>query len=121
MVDYEVRDGVAETLFNNGPVNAITEPFMDALLEALDRARRDERARAVILASAIPGRFCAGLDLPAFLRGTPADAHCVVGKIYARLSEAQSGLGKPSVAAVAGAARGARRAAPACPSLSPAT
>jgi enoyl-CoA hydratase/carnithine racemase len=67
VIDYEVRDGgVAEILFNNGPVNAITEPFMDALLEALDRARRDERARAVILASAIPGRFCAGLDLPPF-------------------------------------------------------
>ena len=63
---------------------------MDALLEALDRARRDERARAVILASAIPGRFCAGLEVPAFLRGTPADAHRVVGKIYARLSEARA-------------------------------
>jgi enoyl-CoA hydratase len=107
VIDYEIRDGVAEILFNNGPVNAITEAFMDALLQALERARRDERARAIILASAIPGRFCAGLDLPAFLRGTPADAHRVVSKIYARLSEAQSGLGKPSIAAVAGAARGA--------------
>ena len=25
MIDYEVRDGVAEILFNNAPVNAITE------------------------------------------------------------------------------------------------
>ena len=63
--------------------------------------------RAVILSSAIPGRFCAGLDLPAFLRGTPADAHRVVGKIYVRISEAQSALGKPSIAAIGGAARGA--------------
>jgi enoyl-CoA hydratase len=107
MIDYEVRDGVAEILFNNGPVNAITEAFMDALLLALDRARRDDAARAVILSSAVPGRFCAGLDLPAFLRGTPADAHRIVGKIYVRISEAQSALGKPSIAAVTGAARGA--------------
>jgi enoyl-CoA hydratase len=107
VIDYQVRDGVAEILFSNSPVNAITEAFMDALLQALGRAREDPAARAVILGSAIPGRFCAGLDLPAFLRGTPAEAHRVVGKIYARLSEAQSGLGKPSVAAVAGAARGA--------------
>ena len=107
MIDYEVRDGVAEILFNNGPVNAITEAFMDALLLALDRARRDDAARAVILSSAVPGRFCAGLDLPAFLRGTPAEAHRIVGKIYVRISEAQSALGKPSIAAVTGAARGA--------------
>jgi enoyl-CoA hydratase len=107
VIDYEVRDGVAEILFNNAPVNAITEAFMDALIEALDRARRDAAVRAVILSSAIPGRFCAGLDLPAFLRGTPADAHRVVGKIYVRISEAQSALGKPSIAAIRGAARGA--------------
>ncbi|MBK1660799.1 enoyl-CoA hydratase/isomerase family protein [Paracraurococcus ruber] len=107
MIDYDVRDGVAELRFNNGPVNAITEPFLDALLAALDRARQDDTVRTVILASAIPGRFCAGLDLPAFLRGTPADAHRMVGKIYVRISEAQSALGKPSIAAVGGAARGA--------------
>lgn len=107
MIEYEVRDSVAEILFNNQPVNAITESFMDALFAALERAGRDPQVRAVILASAIPGRFCAGLDLPTFLRGTPAEAHRIVGKIYAQLSEVQSGLGKPSIAAITGAARGA--------------
>ncbi|MBR0669671.1 enoyl-CoA hydratase/isomerase family protein [Neoroseomonas soli] len=107
MIDYEVRDGVAEILFNNAPVNAITADFMNALFAALERARDDGDVRAVVLGSAIPGRFCGGLDLPAFLRGTPGEAHAIVGKIYARLSELQSGLGKPSIAAVNGAARGA--------------
>lgn len=107
MIDYDCRDGIAEILFDNPPVNAITEAFMDALIGALDRARTDAAARVVVLASAIPGRFCAGLDLPAFLRGAPADNHRVVGKIYAALSEAQGRLGKPSIAAIAGAARGA--------------
>ena len=41
------------------------------------------------------------------MRGTPADAHRIVGKIYVRISEAQSALGKPSIAAIGGAARGA--------------
>jgi enoyl-CoA hydratase len=107
MIQYEIRDHVAEILFNNAPVNAITEAFMDGLLAALDAARRDAQVRAVILASAIPGRFCAGLDLPSFLRGTPPEANRIVGKIYATLSEAQSNLGKPSIAAITGAARGA--------------
>lgn len=107
MIDYEVRGGVAEITFNNAPVNAITDAFMDALFVALDRAREESEVRAVILGSAIPGRFCGGLDLPSFLRGSPADAHRIVGKIYARLSDLQMRLGKPSIAAVNGAARGA--------------
>lgn len=107
MLDYELRDGVAEISFNNAPVNSITDAFMDALFDALERARCDTEVRAVILSSAIPGRFCGGLDLPSFLRGTPAEAHRIVGKIYAELSEVQSRLGKPSIAAINGAARGA--------------
>ena len=106
MIDYAVRDNVAEILFNNPPVNAITEAFLDRLIALLEQARDDRAVRAVILASAIPGRFCAGLDLAAFLRSTPAEVHAVVGKLYAQLSELQSGLGKPSIAAITGAARG---------------
>lgn len=106
MINYDVRDHVAEILFNHKPVNAITDPFMDALLEALERARRDPDVRAVILASAIPGRFCAGLDLGSFLERSPAEMHALVGKLYSELSERQSALGKPSIAAVAGSARG---------------
>lgn len=106
MIDYEVRDNVAEILFNNPPVNGITEAFMDRLIALLERARDDRAVRAVILASAIPGRFCAGLDLAAFLASTPSEVHAVVGKLYAQLSELQSGLGKPSIAAITGAARG---------------
>lgn len=107
MIDYEVRDNVAEILFNNAPVNAITEEFMDALIAALERAKQDPEVRAVILGSAIPGRFCAGLNLPAFLRGTPSQAHAIVNKIYTQIGDVQAGLGKPSIAAITGAARGA--------------
>lgn len=106
MIEYQVRDGVAEILFNNAPVNAITGAFMDGLLGSLERARQDSGVRAVILASAIPGRFCAGLDLASFLGSSPSEVHGVVGKLYAQLSEAQAGLGKPSIAAITGAARG---------------
>jgi len=107
VIDYEVRDHVAEILFNHAPVNAISEAFMDALIAALERAKHDTDVRAVILGSAIPGRFCAGLDLPKFLHGTPAEAHRIVSKIYSRIGEVQAGLGKPSIAAITGAARGA--------------
>src|SRR5512139_1416868 len=76
---------------------------MDALIGALERAKKDSAVRAVIISSAIPGRFCAGLDLPNFLRSAPSDAHAIVNKIYTQVGEVQAALGKPSIAAISGA------------------
>ncbi|MCO4865818.1 enoyl-CoA hydratase/isomerase family protein [Cupriavidus sp. WGlv3] len=105
-VTYTVRDHVAEILLNHAPVNALTVSMVDALIRALDRAASEEAVRAVIIASAVPGRFCAGLDIAA-LQGASADTvHMLLDKLYVQLSEAQYRLGKPSIAAVTGAARG---------------
>ena len=106
MIDYDVKDHVAEILFNNGPVNAITHEFMDELLATLERASKDSEVRAIIIGSAIPGRFCAGLDLGTFLKSSPAKVHALVNKLYAQLCDVQFNLGKPSIAAITGAARG---------------
>ena len=106
LVTYTVRDNVAEILLDNAPANALTVPMIDALIQALDRAADDSSARAVIVASAVPKRFCAGLDIAA-LQGASADTvHTLLNKLYVQLSEAQYRLGKPSIAAVNGAARG---------------
>lgn len=106
-VRYEVRDNVAEILLDNPPVNALDESVMDELLAAFERARTDTTARAVILGTAIPRRFCAGLKLDAFRNGSAAEGRTLIDKIYVRLVDAQFNLGKPSIAAVTGAARGA--------------
>ncbi len=105
-LSYTCRDGIARILLEHPPVNALTEPLIDALLEALARAARDPEAHAVVLGSAVPGRFCAGLDLIA-LDGQPPEAmHDLVEKLYVRMTDAQFQLGKPSIAAVGGTARG---------------
>ena len=106
MIDYAVRDNVAEILFNHPPVNTINHAFMDTFLAFLERARADDEVRAILIASALPGRFCAGLDLAALLRGSHGKAHEIVDKLYARLVDAQFGLGKPSIAAISGEVRG---------------
>lgn len=103
---YEVRDGVAEILFDHPPVNALDEPMLDALLDAMRRAGADPAARVVVLRSAVAGRFCAGLDLPRFAAMPPAQAHALVDKLYAQLWDIQFHLGKPSIAAITGAVRG---------------
>lgn len=105
-VRYEVRDGIAEILLDHAPVNALNAAVLDELLQALYRARDDKSARAVILGSVIPGRFCAGLNLDAVYKGTPSQLHAVLEKLYVQLCDAQFNLGKPSIAAVTGSARG---------------
>src|SRR5438067_6737016 len=106
-VRYEVRDNVAEILLDNPPVNALDEIVVDDLLTALDRAGNDKTARAVILGTAIPKRFCAGLKLDTFRSGSSSQVRELVDKLYARLVDVQYNLGKPSIAVVTGAARGA--------------
>jgi enoyl-CoA hydratase len=106
VIRYDVQDHVAEILINNPPVNGLTHEVMDALMAALARASADPQVRCVIIASAVPGRFCGGLDLGTFLGGTPADKHAMVQKLYARLCDVQFDLGKPCIAAITGAARG---------------
>jgi len=107
LVHYRAADGIAELLLDRPPVNAVDGPLIDELLAGLERARRDDDARAVIIASAQPRRFCAGLDIRA-VDGQPAEVmHALLDRLYVQMTDAQFRLGKPSIAAVAGAARGA--------------
>ena len=105
-IRYEVRDNVAEILIDNPPVNALDRGLMDDLLATLERAGRDDEVGAVIIASAVPGRFCAGLDLGTYLKSSAGEARDIVESLYARLGDIQFNLGKPSIAAISGAARG---------------
>jgi len=103
---YEACNGIAEITLNRPPVNALDLPLLDALIDAMRRAAADDDVRAVVLASALPRRFCAGLDLD-MLRGKSAtEVRRFLDKLYVELSEVQYSLGKPSIAAVGGAARG---------------
>ncbi|ARK96027.1 enoyl-CoA hydratase/isomerase family protein [Burkholderia pseudomallei] len=105
-VTYEVRDRVAEILLDSPPVNALDEGMIDALLTALNRAAQDDGVRAVILGSAVSRRFCAGMQLDALHSAPPARSYAAVDKLYNGLCDAQFHLGKPSIAAVSGTARG---------------
>lgn len=105
-VHYAVVDRVAEIALARAPVNALTVPMLDDLIACLDRAGADDDVRAVILRSALPDRFCAGIDLRAV--GTmPEDTlRTLIETLYLGLYDAQTRLGKPSIAAMHGAARG---------------
>ena len=106
LFSYEVRNRVAEILFNNPPVNALAEAMLGDFLDALERASRDPEVRAVIIGSQVPGRFSAGLDLSAVHQGAHQKVRALLDRLYVRMTEVQFQMGKPTIAAVGGTARG---------------
>jgi enoyl-CoA hydratase len=105
-VSYFVSAGIARIVLDRPPVNALNLETIRAIVAALRRAAADEDARAVVLASTVPRRFCAGLDLTLLLGKTGDQVRELLQALYVDLHDAQYNLGKPSIAAVGGAARG---------------
>ena len=103
---YEVRDNIAEIHLCHAPVNALDVNVLDALIDALNAANADSGVRAVLLASGLPGRFCAGLDMKQLLQATPNGIRELLTKLYIKLYDAQFNLTKPSISVVSGAVRG---------------
>ena len=106
LVRYEVQDRIARILMDHAPVNAMTVPLLDAVLAAFERASADDEVDVIVLGSAVPGRFSAGLDLKAFAQGDWENSRALLERLYTRFTDLQFRLGKPSIAAVNGTARG---------------
>ena len=104
-IHYEVRDRVAEIVIDRPPVNALSLELIEGVIAAFRRAAADDAARAVLLTSANPKVFCAGLDLD-IVKGRPGrDMRQFLERLYVEYNDVQYRLGKPSIAAVSGAAR----------------
>src|SRR5690348_12940600 len=105
-VRYEVANGIARIVLDRPPVNALDLDMIRRIVAALERAAKDDTVRAVVLTSVVPNRFCAGLDLKILLGKSETKVRVFLQELYIRPHDAQFNLGKPSIAAVAGAARG---------------
>ncbi|PLC54071.1 enoyl-CoA hydratase [Pollutimonas nitritireducens] len=105
-LSYDVNNQVAEILFNNPPVNALSETMLEDYLAALEEASRDSNVRAVIVGSKVPGRFSAGLNLTAIHTGETSKVRSLLDRLYVRMTETQFNMGKPTIAAIGGTARG---------------
>lgn len=104
-VEYEVVEGVAEITMNRGPVNAINMQLAREVVDAYHRARHDDQARAVILTSALPTVFSAGVDLKVALDYDGQQLRRLIEVFYYEMHEALYRMGKPVIAAVGGGAR----------------
>lgn len=106
MITYSVTAQIAEIGLNRAPVNAFSLSFLNEILAALRRASSDAEVRAVILHSSLPKIFCAGLDLDILLDKSNLEVRAFLEKLYIELWDTQYSMGKPTIAAVNGAARG---------------
>jgi len=105
-IDYTVSGNVAEIVLNRPPVNALSLPLLEKFIASLRRAGADENVRAVLITSAVPKRFSAGLDLDLLLRNSGEEVRHLLDRLYIELNDVQYNLGKPSIAVVNGTARG---------------
>lgn len=64
-------DGVASVSLNHRPVNALTQGVCEELRQCLGELEADPQVRGLLLGSALPGLFSAGLDLHAFHKPDP--------------------------------------------------
>ena len=99
LVHYTVSDTIAEIVLDRAPVNALSMTLIDALLQALEKARDDQSVRAVIICSAHKV-FCAGLDLDIVRGKRGIDAKLFLERLYFALNDIQYRMGKPTIAAI---------------------
>ena len=105
-VVYEVSNGVARIILNRPKVNALNLQMIKEVVEAFEIAGKDDGIRAIVLTSAVSKAFSAGLDLNILLGKSEEKVRGLLQELYVRLYDTQYNLGKPSIAAVGGAARG---------------
>ncbi len=105
-VIYDVRGAEGRITLNRPEKrNAYTLEMIDAIAAALESARDDERVRVVVLAARGPA-FSAGADMITERHQSIAERRRRTERLYIHLHRLHKELGKPSIAAMAGAARG---------------
>jgi enoyl-CoA hydratase/carnithine racemase len=104
-INYTVADRIAVIGLNRGPVNAISLDFINEIIAALGQAGADDAVRCVVIKSELEAVFCAGLDLSVVKGVDGLGMRGFLERLYFELNDVQYRLGKPTIAAVEGAAR----------------
>ncbi|WUH97946.1 enoyl-CoA hydratase-related protein [Spirillospora sp. NBC_00431] len=99
---YSVDGGIARITLNRPEArNALNDQMIGELLDAFERAKRDDAVRVIVLTGAGDRAFCAGADLGGLGR-TGLDVDEIRDSAPFRLFTAFPRLGKPIIARLAG-------------------
>ncbi len=103
LISVQKREKVRVLIFNHPPSNNLSLSFFDALEGELEAATLDPNTRAVLLTSAIPKYFSAGLELSELFSAEEKNR----SQLFLRLVSLHKKLAhfpKPTVAAIEGSA-----------------
>ena len=93
VIDYVVRERVAEITMRRAPVNAIDHTLIEDILAAYAAAKADPEVRAIILTSAFTKAFSAGMDLAMIAGKRGLDLRRYLEKLYFGMHDAQYRMG----------------------------
>jgi enoyl-CoA hydratase len=101
---YELDDAGVATVTLNDPDtrNALSAELLQGLTGALARARDEERARCVVLASSHEKTFSSGANLGGFAQDVPLVEKHIGSERFVELFRLIGALGKPTLCAVRG-------------------
>jgi len=96
-------DGVATITMNDpGTRNALSAEMLGGLIVAFERAREDQAARCIVLASSHERTFSSGANLGGFAADAPLVQRHFGSERFVSLFKLIGGLGKPTVVAAGG-------------------
>ncbi len=90
---------------DNPPVNALSLPLLEELVERINQANEDPEVRGIVITGAGNNAFCAGADLRMMQGLQPADAERIVRAGHQAFNAVENSS-KPVIAAVNGLALG---------------
>jgi enoyl-CoA hydratase len=104
VVLYELSDSGVATITLNDPDtrNALSPQMLGGLIEAIERARDDEGARCVVLASSHEKTFSSGANLSGFAADAPLVQRHFGSDRFVGLFKLIGELGKPTICAADG-------------------
>jgi enoyl-CoA hydratase len=105
-VSYSREGAVGVVTMDRPPLNVLDLAFLGELLAAFTAAKDDSECRAVVLESACPKVYCAGLNLKAAQGWSRDELRAILNRLYLELMDLQRAMGKPTIAAPHGIVRG---------------
>ena len=101
---YDLSDGGVATITLNDPDtrNSLSPQMLQGLLDAFARARDEENARCVVLASSHERTFSSGANLGGFAADAPLVHRHFGSELFVSLFRLIGDLGKPTLCAVRG-------------------
>ena len=104
---YNLSEGVAVITLNRPDrYNAVNQNLVDGISEYLNKAKKDDTVRAIVLTGTGKG-FCAGADMTVFgAEVTPEDRRDYIIEQYQPLMRQFFNLNKPIIGAINGTAAG---------------